>query len=76
MPEITRPEITREDIRKAVERLEYYDRGLYRMDSAYVEVTNLRLRKRKPITADVTIAEGNRRKTYRNCEYILKMLAP
>jgi hypothetical protein len=76
MPDITRAGITREDIKKAVERFEYYDRGLYRMDSAYVEVTNLRLRKKRPITADVTIAEGNRRETYLNREYILNMLTP
>jgi hypothetical protein len=60
----------RELIKRAIEVVERYDRGLYSPGSS-AEVTHLIIRKGKPITADVTIylGEGLTPKTYRGCEY-------
>jgi hypothetical protein len=60
----------RERIKRAIEVVERFDRGLYSRGSS-AEVTNLRIRKDKPITADVTICmgEGLTPKTYRSREY-------
>jgi hypothetical protein len=65
--------ITREDVKKAIERFEYYRNGLDRLSTAHVEVMNLKMRKTKPITADIVLCfgEGDCTKTYRKCEYIL-----
>jgi len=64
-------EIGRQDIRKAIEKYEYYRHGLDRLSCASVKVRNLRVRKTKPTTADVTlcVGEGEREETHRNCEY-------
>lgn len=66
-------DIGTQDIRKAIERYEYYRNGLDRLSCASVTVRNLRVRKTKPIKADVTLCfgEGEREETHRDWEYTL-----
>ena len=66
-------EIGRQDIRKAIEKYEYFRNGLDRLSCASVKVRNLRVRKTKPITADVTLCfgEGGHEETHRDWEYTL-----
>ena len=66
-------EIGTQDIRKAIEKYEYYRNGLDRLSCASVKVRNLRVRKTKPIKADVTFCfgEGGHEETHRDWEYTL-----
>jgi hypothetical protein len=59
------------EVRKDIERLEYYRNSLDRVDGAEVRVRNIRIRKIKPITADVTLVfpDEGRKVTHRRCEY-------
>ena len=70
-------EVETQDIRKAIERYEYYRNGLDRLSCSSVKVRNLRVRRTKPITADVTLCfgEGEREETHRNWEYALDSMS-
>ena len=70
-------EIGTRDIRKAIEKYEYYRNGLDKLSCASVKVRNLRVRKTKPITADVTFCfgEGEREETHRDLEYTLDSMS-
>jgi hypothetical protein len=70
-------DIEKQDIRKAIERYEYYRNGLDRMSCSSVKVRNLKVRKTKPITADVTLCfgKGRREERYPNLEYTLHSMS-
>lgn len=59
------------EVKREIERLKYYGNSLDRVGGAEVRVTNLRIRKIKPITADVTLVfhDEGREVTRRGCEY-------
>lgn len=59
-------------VKKAISRLEYYNYGV--CDEGHIRVTNLKIRKRKPTTADVTVCSGSRTTVYRGCEYDIDIL--
>jgi hypothetical protein len=63
-------------IKKAIQTLEYYHNGLHHISGAGVKVTNLKVRKIKPTTADITLYfdEGERTEKYRGIEYDLQAL--
>lgn len=62
-------------IKKAIEKLEYYENGLNRV-CGDVKVTNLKVRKTKPITADIMLifGEGRRAEIRRGVEYVADFL--
>lgn len=68
----------RSDIKRAIEKLEYYERGLHMSSCGRVKVTNLKVRRTKPIQADVTFftGEGERVSTLRGVEYVFDALCP